>query len=512
MLSRTSSFAFWLALLQFISQASGACPASAKSLYNPGTEGVQINAELFSVTYYSTYKVVKYNDALGVYKAGWPNTWERGARIPDLVLYQCDTEMPTTSYNGVEEDAMIFEIPIQRAALPWTGVLHFFEMLSLTEAISQIDMSYISSPCMQLLEVCTPGIHESNYGAAWKEHVATADAVFTDSWGTGYSNSSRDVVFDVTFEPGALKRVEWIRFLALFFNEEPMADDIMSRITADYNALKAQGTMLAGSDRKLRVAWISSSPHSCPDTFACPNAGWHNVDGSWCRCGGWAFTHAFYKETLVEDAGAEFVTFPAVIHPDCAKTTANDGSTTYACLTPAIDHFKSILMQADMIVDETGVTNHGAYTLDDFMANYWLVNDTSLPPALAREVLAEGSPGRKNQQGHSDCPLFDESGAHDCDAIHDHEHEVPICAPTTTSTTAAPTVTTTPTQAPTQAPVAAAGGDDDDDNSVALGLGLGLGLGIPAIAAGAFVFWKFGRASGAAAGGSGANTVIGQPV
>ena len=53
---------------------------------------------------------------------------------------------------------------------------------------------------------------------------------------------------------------------------------------------------------------------------------------------------------------------------------------------------------------------------------------------------------------HSDCPLYDAGGSHDCAAIHDYEHTVHQCMP---------------------APAAEASGSDP------LVLGLALGLGIP---------------------------------
>mmetsp|Transcript_48743 Transcript_48743/g.89916 ORF Transcript_48743/g.89916 Transcript_48743/m.89916 type:complete len:516 (-) Transcript_48743:104-1651(-) len=461
------------------------CPAGAKAFTTPAAasaSGEITLADLFTVTYYSTYKVVSYSNTLGVYKGGWPNG--AGGLIPDLVLYQCGTDMPTTANNGVTDGAYFFEIPIQRAALPWTGVLHFFEMLSVTEAIGQIDMRYISSPCGQLLEVCTPGIHESTSSSNWRTHVADADAVFTDSWGSGFSNSSRDVVFDVTFEPGALQRAEWLRFLALFFNEEDMADEIMGRIETDYAALKAEAARLQSEDAggfggKPKAAWVSSAPHTCPDTYTCESAGWKNVDGSWCQCGGWVLSNAHYKRELVVDAGAELVAVPAVLDDACDLTTGNDGATSYACLTPAAAHFKALLLEADVIFDET--SGAADYSQQDFITNFGITVAES--PALQRGALyridGSGSDGHESgtsgsnwfeqmpaqpQQilsdvmmavwgdafstgqcsmkflrhvpsdaektllGHTDCPLHDVGGNHDCAGIHDYEHEVPICA------------------------------------------------------------------------------------
>jgi len=490
---RLAGFACLLMLLMPQS-LTASCPADAKPFTTPAAAaqtGVVSLADLFTVTYYSTYKVVRYSNTLGIYKLGWPNGG--GGRIPDLVLYQCGTDMPTTANNGVTDGAYFFEIPIQRAALPFSGPLPFFEMLSVMGTIGQIDMRYVSSPCAQLLEVCTPGIHESTSSSNWSTHVADADAVFTDSWGSGFSNSSRDVVFDVTFEPGALQRAEWLRFLALFFNEEDMADEIMGRIETDYTELKAEAARLHSQDaggfgRKPRAAWVSSSPHTCPDTYTCASSGWKNVDGSWCQCGGWVLSNAHYKRELVVDAGAELVNLPAVLDDACDLTTGNDGATSYACLTPAAAHFKALLLEADVIFDET--SGSATYSLEDFVSNFGITAGESSAirreaiyrldgsasdghesgssgsnwfeqmPAQPQQILSDVMmavwgdafstgqcsmkflrhvPSNASQTllGHADCPLYDEGGNHDCAGIHDYEHQIPVCAPSETLADAA---------------------------------------------------------------------------
>jgi len=536
-----------LLMLLMPQSLSASCPAGAKPFATPAADA-QVQSDLFTVTYYSTYKVVKYSGTLGQYKSGWPNVNERGAQIPDLVLYQCGTDKPTTSQTGVTDGAHFFEIPIQRAALPWTGAMHFFEMLSLTGAISQIDMSYITSPCAQLLEVCTPGIHASAYSNSWTTHVASADAIFTDSWGVGFSNSARDVVFDVAFEPGALQRAGWLRFLALFFNEEDIADGILNRIEADYAALKAEATRLHAEDagglggRRPAFAWVTSFAHTCPETYVCPSglcttceaAGWKNLDGNWCQCGGWTLSNAHFKRELVEDAGGRLVSLPAIYHESCSIETGNDGSTLYSCMTPAASHFKALVMEADVIVDETSVNNHGAYTLDDFARNFDISSSES--STMRREAVfridgsvsdehASGTVGsswneqmhaqpqqalsdvmmgawgsafssrcslkffRKLHGGqaqdvlqHTDCPIY--SGTPEqfhCQTLHDYEHELPTCGPAGASGGGGQ---------------AASSGSDDDNTGMILGLGLGLGLGLPALGVAACVGWRYSRGGG----------------
>ena len=71
---------------------SAPCPANAAPFTPPSaiSEAEQVKyAELFTVTWHTTYKVIKFNPTQGLFKSGWPNPSLRNQRIPDLVLYQC---------------------------------------------------------------------------------------------------------------------------------------------------------------------------------------------------------------------------------------------------------------------------------------------------------------------------------------------------------------------------------------------------------------------------------------
>ena len=144
------------------------------------------------MTYYSTYKVIKYNPAQSTLRSGWPNPALVGQALPDLVLYECGTAKPTISFNDVSENAWFFSVPISKVAFYGTNPVHFFEMLSVTEAIILHDLTYTGSPCLQLLEVCTPGLHLSSSSSSWVTQALEADAVFTDSWGSGATNTTKD--------------------------------------------------------------------------------------------------------------------------------------------------------------------------------------------------------------------------------------------------------------------------------------------------------------------------------
>merc|ERR1719498_2352393 len=88
------------------------------------------------------------------------------------------------------------------------------------------------------MEECVPSLQLSQYDAGFSERAANDSVVFTDSFGTGYSNTDWDVEFQVSLDPGILNRAEWLNYVAAFFNLETEAAEIFSKIKSDYNAMK----------------------------------------------------------------------------------------------------------------------------------------------------------------------------------------------------------------------------------------------------------------------------------
>jgi len=446
------------------------CPVGAKSFPSSKANLGKINyADLFSITYYSNYKVIEYSPTLSSYNSGYhPEQSMKGKQIQPFVLYQCGiTRRPTYSDVGISPSARFFEIPIQKAALGWGGPLPFFELLSMTEAINLIDLTYITSPCAQLLENCTTGIHMQNTNANWSSTAKKSDVVFTDSFGTGWAGLAKDIPFQISLDPGSLQRAEWIRFVAAFFNEEDKADQIFSQIQTDYQALKGEAQQLSTNSktewagRKPKVAWITK-------TFG----------------GDLKINNAHYKMDFVEDAGGQMLSLPASSPNGCTFGSNTDGAKTLTCPGSGVglSSFKTFLGQADVIIDESHVANHDP-TSFDFAATYSVTAQEI--PALARNppnifrlegmvsdsIGAAGEVGsswyeqmpsqpqqlladmmeafwsndfqstcgvkflrrvirgqNQIQLGHHNCPYHRANGNHQCAAIHNHMHEVPKCS------------------------------------------------------------------------------------
>jgi hypothetical protein len=453
------------------------------------------HANLFDITYYGTYKVITFSSTLAAYKSYHPT--KAGQPIPPIVLYQCGTEKP----QHMQSDVRFFEIPIQRATLAWGGALPFFEMLGLTKFIHAIDMTYISSPCAQLIEVCEPGIHMKGGSAEFKAYhqsmtPSNGSVVFTDSFGTGFSNSVWDVEFMVSVDPGILNRAEWVNFVAAFFNEELRGAQIFSTISSDYSALQSLALQLADDTttewggRQPLVAWTDSQPETCVDPAtncqSVAGAGWTQVNGNWCHCGVlYKMSTAHYKRDMVQDAGGRLVSMPseAAMPDGCSMATNTDGSQTLTCDPSGHQAFIKFLAEADVIFDESSI--HGGTdgydtTAHNFEGSYGVT--AAVVPALARnprnifrldgstsdardgtkgnnwheaskaqpqqllagmmealwgdsfqspcgmKYLRRAIPGKGQEVlGHDDCPLNDEGGNHNCAAIHEHAHQIPLC-------------------------------------------------------------------------------------
>jgi len=400
-------------------------------------------------------------------------------------------------------------------------------------------MTYISSPCAQLMEECDASIHMkggSDEFKAYHQYLVpeNGSVVFTDSFGTGFSDSSWDVEFMVSIDPGILNRAAWVNFVAAFFNLEAEGAQIFSNISEDYLNMKAIGQQLAGDSttewggRAPKVAWTDSQPETCPNPSTnCGTVGWTQVDGSWCHCGVlYKISTALYKKDMVEDAGGQLIALPTTMPSGCTTATNTDGSQTLTCDPSGHDAFVDLIAEADVIFDESrlhGGTDSYDITVHDFAGAYG-VSDTQVPalahnpPNIFRldgsvsdardgtrgsnwfegskaqpqqliagmmealwgdkfhspcgnKYLRRAIPGEGQEVlGHHNCSLYDEGGNHDCAGIHQHAHEIPQCCPSATQTATTATVTTT------KAPAT------NDDESVSSAGGVGLSVTVAFVA------------------------------
>ncbi|CAE7757962.1 unnamed protein product [Symbiodinium sp. CCMP2456] len=229
---------------------------------------------------------------------------------------------------GVASDARFFEVPVKNATVGWFGPLAFIELLGVSQSIDSFDIRSISSPCMQLLEVCYPETHMAWGWSAnpdWTTRASRTDVVFSDSWGWGWGgDATKDVPFEIRFDFGGLiSQAEWIKFMALFYNEEAQAEHIFEQVKADYNALKAIGD-------QLRIDASTEYNGAQPKVmFVSQGVVFNEVTNH--------VMNPVYMTELIAGAGAQVVPLPTVTPTGCRFTEDTDAARTMSCESPAGD-------------------------------------------------------------------------------------------------------------------------------------------------------------------------------
>eukprot|EP00242_Pyramimonas_sp_CCMP2087_P009224 CAMPEP_0198209420 /NCGR_PEP_ID=MMETSP1445-20131203/15673_1 /TAXON_ID=36898 /ORGANISM="Pyramimonas sp., Strain CCMP2087" /LENGTH=301 /DNA_ID=CAMNT_0043883191 /DNA_START=99 /DNA_END=1001 /DNA_ORIENTATION=- len=214
-------------------------------------------AELFEVTYYNHYKVVK--------------TRVPGKASREYVLYQCGTPKPES--DTFWSNATFFRVPISKAATGGSIPAAFMEDLGLDHRLHVVDGASISSSCILKQTSVCEGITHISMGTttwpdynpneammSWRTELENNDeigAVFTDSFDTGASKSDKDVEFDASLDKGVLKTAEWLKFVSLFFNAEAKANEVFQDEINQVEAIRK--TVADGVGEKLKVAWASAS-------------------------------------------------------------------------------------------------------------------------------------------------------------------------------------------------------------------------------------------------------------
>ena len=181
----------------------------------------------FSVTYNTTFKVVRTLAHLS------------GVPAKTYVLYQCGTTAPTADSDGTAfaSGTQFFSVPVKKVATGLTVAIGFIEELGLRSSIDVVDPGAVHAPCWQEDEETgdMTGVDATaNWNsaanaydtvAAWATATTDFDLVITDRFNTAGSGTDKDVNFDASEAPlGMLDRLEYVKFLSLFYNMEAKAN------------------------------------------------------------------------------------------------------------------------------------------------------------------------------------------------------------------------------------------------------------------------------------------------
>lgn len=186
----------------------------------------------FEVEYHQSYKVVRVT-----------KPWQGAEAGFEYMLLQCGAPKPE-----VPEGTTIIEIPVHSLVSMSTTYLPVLEMLGVLDTLVGVDdLAFAYSPAVQALG--TAGKIEVIGGGAGVnlEKVAILDPDVIMTYGIGVPDydahpklieAGYPVVMNGEFiEPTPLKRAEWIKFIALFYNLEGLATEKFESIAEEYNHL-----------------------------------------------------------------------------------------------------------------------------------------------------------------------------------------------------------------------------------------------------------------------------------
>ncbi|MEM8642021.1 MAG: ABC transporter substrate-binding protein [Cyanobacteria bacterium P01_G01_bin.54] len=238
----------------------------------------------FTVEYHNHYKVVTVNqpwkNAVGVSLAEQHRHFQ-------YVLVQCGTPRP----NGFE-DAQVIDVPIQSVVTLSTTHLPHLEQLDELEALVGVgEFKRVNTQAVRQ-KIDQGAIEEFNSGTILDlERLLVAEPDLVLAFATGdpetdtYPRLMRAgipvAIVAEYMEASPLARSEWLKFTALFFNQEAQAQEVFAEIADEYKTM--QQLTAALTDRPTVFTGFS-------------------YDGTWYMPGGQS-----YMAQFLQDAGADYL-------------------------------------------------------------------------------------------------------------------------------------------------------------------------------------------------------------
>ncbi|PJF44634.1 MAG: ABC transporter substrate-binding protein, partial [Phototrophicales bacterium] len=206
---------------------------------------VQFNyAESVSVEYFNHYKVVTITQP-------WPGAEEAFS----YVLVQCGTPTPEDYDN-----ALIIEVPVKRVISMSTTYLPHIVRLGVLDTLIGVDTAaFASTP--EVVELAEAGelIEVGSGSAVNVELVLEAEPDLVLTYGSGFADYDAHPVLLEAGIPTALNadftettplgRAEWLKYTALFYNQEAAANELFDSIAQNYEELAAQLANLPDEER-----------------------------------------------------------------------------------------------------------------------------------------------------------------------------------------------------------------------------------------------------------------------
>uniref|UniRef100_A0A383V7H6 Uncharacterized protein n=1 Tax=Tetradesmus obliquus TaxID=3088 RepID=A0A383V7H6_TETOB len=352
-------------------------------------------AQDFTVTYRGTFKIVSNKRANETY-----------------VLYQCGTPNPMDSADtemGLDANTKVFQIPLSSVAVADSSAAGFLAELGLIDRVA-FSSKFSYNTCLQAIFACGQEAvsasapfdydpspeNDAEFNASlaeWRQESAAqgsqVDAIFTSS----ASSNPKSIAVTSFADPGVLKRAEWVKFVAVFFNKEVEAETLFSSITTDYQKLNASARAAAGADAKT-VAWLTQFG----DTLT--------------------LNYAQYKTEYMEDAGGRLIPSADLLAAGAKLEEGLYSTVKYnfnASVPAQKTGFINVLKTVDIIFDDTYSAN-SSHLLDlaAFKTAYGLsdAQAADIPAIAAGQVWTFNKRlGARNADGSVGSDWFESSVA-----------------------------------------------------------------------------------------------------
>jgi iron complex transport system substrate-binding protein len=214
----------------------------------------------FAVDYFGSYKLVRVISPFP------------GAAVEDGLTYalvQCGTPVPA----DLPPDTRIIEVPVDRVITMSTTFLPHLVALDVLESLVGVDsLLYTNTP--EVLALGEAGaLVEVGFGSSISMETVIAaepDVVIANASGSPeydaapvLEDAGIPVVISADYvEQSPLGRAEWLKFTALFYNEEAAANEVFEGIATRYEELRRFVRTSAAPPRYDRVLWGSFSSYS----------------------------------------------------------------------------------------------------------------------------------------------------------------------------------------------------------------------------------------------------------
>lgn len=250
-----------LLLLLFVAPASAQAQAACVTDYDPDTdyfveEATFTYTENVTVEYFNNYKVVTVQDAFD------------GADAFQYVLVQCGTPQPTETFpTGTQ----FVEVPVDRVIALSTTQLPHLQAIGRLDALVGLDsFLFVNTPEVVDLIVANEVVEVGAGADINVEVVINTEADVVMAFGFNPDTDAHPILIDAGIptalnaswrEANPLGRAEWMKFTALFFNEEVAATTAFEDIVTNYEAARELAAGVPADERPM-VLWNWFSPFS----------------------------------------------------------------------------------------------------------------------------------------------------------------------------------------------------------------------------------------------------------